>query len=59
MCQKCVIFCQIRISHYPYLKIVGDSPVTYFNLEEGHHTVRVKTEKCGPEDKRLNIKFTV
>ena len=37
----------------------GNSPFTSFNLEEGVHTVRVKTQKCGAGDRRLSFKFTV
>ena len=37
----------------------GSSPVEYNNLEHGIHTVRVKSQKCGENDKRLSFKITV
>lgn len=37
----------------------GSSPVEYSNLEHGIHTVRVKSQKCGDNDKRLSFKITI
>ena len=37
----------------------GSSPVEYSNLEHGIHKVRVKSQKCGDNDKRLSFKITI
>lgn len=37
----------------------GSSPVQYNNLEHGIHIVRVKSQKCGENDKRLSFKITI
>ena len=44
----------IIIANFP-----GNSPFTSYNLEQGVHTVRVKTQKCGAGDRRLSFKFIV
>ena len=41
------------------IKFTGNSPVTYINLRDGTHTVRIKSQRCGEGDRRLSVKFNV